>query len=573
MIDPTLPPFSLDAEALTWVTDTLAGLSVEQKVGQLFTLAVRDPDPESTLGAIRAVGIEPGGMMARPMPKAEAQQLNRALQDASAVPLLLAANLERGGDGLAVEGTALGTQYAVAATDDDTHAYRLGLVAGREGAALGCTWAFAPVVDLDLNPANPITNTRTYGSDPERVLRMALAYMRGIHEAGLAVSVKHWPGDGVDARDQHISTSVNSLSIDEWEAGYGTVYRGMIEAGADTVMAAHIMHPQWSRALRPGIEDAEILPASLAPELTTDLLRGRLGFNGLVTTDATVMTGMTAVMPRSQAVPASIMAGCDVFLFTGNLAQDFGFMLDGVRSGALTADRLDEAVTAVLAFKASLGLHRKQADGSLVPGPEALDVVGCAEHQQWAKECAEAAVTLVKDREGVLPLTPDRHRRVLLYVLGDTGGYGDWEGGGCSGRFVDRLTEAGFEVDRFDYESGTGFEHYEELMDVLGVVEGYDLVLYLASLKTASNQTVVRITWGIPFGFDSPRAVEDVPTVFVSIDNPYHLIDVPMVKTFVNAYTSTTVTVDAVVDRLLGRAPFTGISPADPFCGLWDASR
>lgn len=572
MIDPTRPPFSLDAEAMHWVRTTLAGLSLEQKVGQLFTLSVRDPDPEATLALFRTAGIEPGGVMARPMPKVEVQRLYRALQEASAVPLLLAANLERGGDGLAVDGTAVGTQYAVAATDDEVHAYRLGLTAGREGAALGCTWAFAPVVDLDLNPLNPITNTRTYGSDPERVARMAKAYMRGIHEAGLAVSVKHWPGDGVDSRDQHICSSVNSLSVHEWEAGFGAVYRGMIEAGADTVMAAHIMAPELSRALRPGITDAEILPASLAPELTTDLLRGRLGFNGLVVTDASVMTGMTAAMPRARAVPAAIMAGCDIFLFAGNLAQDFGFMLDGVRSGALTVERLDEAVSTVLAFKASLGLHRKQVGGTLVPGPEALEVVGCAEHRQWAKECAEASVTLVKDREGLLPLSPERHRRVLLYVLGDTGGYGDWEGGGCSGRFVARLAEAGFDVHRFDY-SETGFEHYGELMDVLGVVEGYDLVLYLASLKTASNQTVVRIDWGIPFGFDSPRAVEDVPHVFVSIDNPYHLIDVPMVKTFINAYTSTEVTVDAVVDRLLGLAPFTGTSPADPFCGLWDARR
>ncbi len=347
----------------------------------------------------------------------------------------------------------------------------------------------------------------------------------------------------------------------------------MIDAGAATVMAAHIMQPAWSRELRPGIADADILPASLAPELTIDLLRGRLGFNGLVTTDATVMTGMTAVMPRSQAVPASIMAGCDVFLFTGNLAQDFGFMLAGVRSGALTAERLDEAVTTILAFKASLGLHRKQADGTLVPGHEALDVIGCAEHQQWAKECAEAAVTLVKDREGLLPLSPETHRRVLLFVLGDTGGYGDWEGGGASGRFVERLRDAGFDVHAFDYAAQTGFDSWDTLMDPLGLVAGYDLVLYLASLKTASNQTVVRLTWGIPFGFDSPRVVEDVPTVFVSIDNPYHLQDVATVKTFVNGYTSTPTVVDAVVDRLLGLAPFTGISPADPFCGLWDAKR
>ncbi len=180
MIDPTLPPFSLDAEAVAWVHATLADLTLEQKVGQLFTLVVMNPDPEVNLATIREAGIEPGGFMARPFAKTDVQDLHRALQDASRVPLLLAANLERGGDGLTVEGTTVGTQYGVAATDDETHAYRLGLVAGREGAAVGCTWAFAPVIDLDLNPANPITNTRTYGSRP----RARAADGQGLHARG-----------------------------------------------------------------------------------------------------------------------------------------------------------------------------------------------------------------------------------------------------------------------------------------------------------------------------------------------------------------------------------------------------
>lgn len=385
------------------------------------------------------------------------------------------------------------------------------------------------------------------------------------------MSLKHWPGDGIDGRDQHLVTSVNTLSVEEWDATFGLVYRGMIEAGTDTVMAAHIMQPAYSRRLRPGIEDIDILPASLAPELTIDLLRGRLGFNGLATTDATVMAGMTAVMRRAEAVPAAIMAGNDVFLFTGNLAQDHRFMLDDVASGALSASRLDDAVRTILSLKASLGLHRKQAEGALVPDDSALAVVGCDEHRRWARQCADRAVTLVRDRQDLLPLAPERHRRVLLYVLGDVGGYGD-PGGGVAPRFVELLTAAGFEVDRFDYDAG-GPERRAQLMDPLGQVVGHDLVLYLASTRTASNQTTVRINWADPMGFDCPRTVEDVPTLFVLVDNPYHLQDVPMVKTFVNAYTSTQAVVDAVVERLLGRAPFTGISPADPTCGLWDAAR
>jgi beta-N-acetylhexosaminidase len=110
-------------------------------------------------------------------------------------------------------------------------------------------------------------------------------------------------------------------------------------------------------------------------------------------------------------------------------------------------------------------------------------------------------------------------------------------------------------------------------MDPLAQIVGYDMVVYLASIKTASNQTTVRINWGNPMGFDVPRLVEEIPTLFVSVDNPYHLQDVPMVKTFINGYTSSVPVIDAVVERLLGRAEFTGISPADPYCGLWDAAR
>jgi beta-N-acetylhexosaminidase len=571
VIDPKAAPFELSDGDLAWVRSTLAGMDVPAKVGQLFVLVVIDSDPEVTLRSIAEVGIAPGGFMSRPLAAKEVQHLYRRLQGSSTIPLLLAANLERGGDGIALDGTVFATQYGVAATDDERFAYELGLVAGREGAAVGCNWAFAPVVDIDMNPANPITNTRTYGSDPDRVLRMARAFMKGVHESGLAVSIKHWPGDGVDGRDQHLVTSVNTLSAEDWDATFGKVYRGMIDAGADTVMAGHIMQPAYSRLLRPGIADGDIMPASLAPELLNDLLRERLGFNGLVTTDATVMAGMTTVMARADAVPATIMAGNDIFLFAANLAQDYQFMLDGVESGALTMERLDEAVTTILCLKASLGLHRESVAGTPAPAESGLAVVGCEEHRAMARECADRAVTLVRDAQGLLPLSPERHRRVLLYVLGDRGGYMD-EGGGVAPHFVARLTDAGFAVDNFDYE-GVGPDGWAKLMDPLAQIDGYDIVIYLASVKTASNQTTVRLHWGQPMGFDCPRTVEDVPTLFVSIDNPYHLQDVPMVKTFVNGYTSAEHVLDAVVDRLLGRSEFTGIRPADPNCGLWDAAR
>jgi beta-N-acetylhexosaminidase len=572
MLDLEAKPFNLSDADIQWVQSTLAGMDLETKVGQLFCLVVVNPDPNDTLQKMREAGVKPGGYMSRPFPGALVQRLHRSLQEQAEIPLLLAANLEKGGDGIAMDGTAYGTQLQIAATDDETMAYRLGLVAGREGRAVGCNWAFAPVIDIDYNHHNPITNTRTYGSNPERVLRMARAYMRGIQECGLAVSIKHWPGDGVDGRDQHLVTSVNTLSVEEWDATYGMIYQGMIDAGAETVMAAHIMQPAYTRKFNPGIRDTDIKPASLSPELNINLLRGQMGFNGLVVTDATSMAGMTSAMPREKAVPASIMAGNDIFLFTVNLKQDYEFMLKGLETGALTMERLDEAVTNILAFKAYLKLHTRKAEGTLVPDESALSILNCEEHRAWARECADKAVTLVKDTQALLPLTVEKHKRILLYVLGDSGGYMD-EGGGINTKFIQRLVENGFEVEKFDYSQLSGMNVWNSVLmtDPLGRLKAYDLVLYFASLKTASNQTTVRINWAQPMGADVPKFVHDIPTLFVSVDNPYHLQDVPMVKTFVNGYTSSEYVVDALVEKLLGKSPFKGINPIDPFCGLWDA--
>ncbi|PTY07938.1 beta-phosphoglucomutase [Opitutaceae bacterium EW11] len=564
-IDFAAEPFHLTPEDLDWVRSTHAAMSIDEKIGQLFCLVVREDETEASLDRMFEL-LKPGGLMLRPRKGEVAQRLHRHLQSRSSIPLLLAANLEQGGIGIADDGTRFSAPLGVAATDDEEHAYRLGLVCGREGRAVGCNWAFAPVADIDFTCQNPITNIRTFGSDPTRVARMVRAVLRGLHEGGLAASVKHWPGDGVDARDQHLHATVNNLPVEEWDRTYGEVYRAAIEAGAATIMAAHIALPAYSRHFSPGLTDAQILPSTLSPELNRHLLRGQLGFNGVIVTDATNMVGMTTSMPRRRAVPTAIEIGCDMFLFTVDLKEDLAFMREGLRDGLLSDARLDEAVLRILALKASLGLHRQQRDGTLVPPPEALSVLRCAEHERWARECADRAVTLVKDTQNLLPISPVRHRRVLIHVLGDKGGYLD-NGGGNASRLIELLRAAGCVVEVFD----PGAPANAALRSSAAMRASHDLVIYFASLKTASNQTVVRLNWGLRLAFDAPRYVTEVPTLFISIDNPYHLQDVPQVKTFINGYTSNSYVVEAIVEKLFGRSRFTGISPIDPFCGYWDA--
>lgn len=424
------------------------------------------------------------------------------------------------------------------------------------------------VIDIDNNWRNPITNTRTYGSDPRRVAAMGEAYVKELQKHGVAASIKHFPGDGVDERDQHLVTSVNSLSVEEWEATYGEAYRRCIDAGALTLMAGYIMQPAMTRKYNPGIRDEELMPGPLQKELLQDVLRGQLGFNGMIITDSSGMAGFGCAMARSKAIPACVNAGCDMILFTKNMEEDLMFLRSGIESGEVPLERIDDAVTRILALKAALRLPDKKAAGTLVPSLErAEQVVGSTEHLAVAREVADRAITLVKEEKGLFPITPERYPRV--YVYPKEAGATDLAFGAASrvDQVVDRLRAEGFKVDVF--KPSPGFEGLSAPMS--SVIDNYDLLIYVANYATKSNQTVVRLEWAQPMGADCPIFIHDVPTVFISLENPYHLADVPRVRTYINTYGSSDQTLDALMDKLTGRSAFQGKSPVDAFCGFWDA--
>ncbi|WP_042352091.1 glycoside hydrolase family 3 protein [Bacillus massiliigorillae] len=558
-------PFYLSDLDIKWVNDTLNSMTVNEKVGQLFCLH-GDSDDYTVLKGILE-DYKPGGMMYRPSASEKIYGIHQFLQDNSSVPMLLAANLESGGDGIGNEGTFYGRHIQVAASNNVENAYRLGAIAGREGSAVGCNWSFAPVIDIDMNFSNPITNVRTFGSDKNRVLAMAKEYMKGCQEHDVAVSIKHFPGDGVDDRDQHLLASVNTLSIEEWNDTFGMVYKGMIDAGAKTVMAGHIMLPSYTKHFSPEIKDDEIMPGSLSPELLQGLLRGKLNFNGMIVTDATSMVGFTAQGKRKELIPQSIAAGCDMILFTRNLAEDYEAAMEGVATGIITNERLDEAVARILATKASLQLHRKKEEGKIMPPIENLSVLRCKEHMDWANELSDQSITLVKNNENLIPLDVEKHKKALVIVLGDAVSASGKPATG--GLFISELEKAGFDVERFEVET-----HKELFMNAptSELQEKYDIIFYFANIKTASNQTTVRINWQPPMGLDAPWFVNEVPTIFVSIANPYHLQDVPMIKTYINAYTANEFNPKHIVEKIIGKSEFKGINPNDPFCGYWDTT-
>lgn len=289
--------------------------------------------------------------MYRPDKAAKIKDEVSKLQKASDIPLFIAANLESGGNGIASEGTWLGTPMEMAATGDFQSAYQAGRISGYEAAQVGVNMSFAPIVDIDMNFKNPIMNVRTFGSDKNRVIGMSSAQAKGLEECGIIPVIKHFPGDGVDERDRHLLSSVNSLQADEWMESYGQIYHSLIEGGIPAVMIAHILQPAWERRLDPGISDDRLRPASSSKLLIDGLLRDTLHFNGLTITDATPMIGYNAALPREELLPTTINAGIDMILFNKNIDEDYSFIRQAIEDGTLPMERVNEAVMRILATK------------------------------------------------------------------------------------------------------------------------------------------------------------------------------------------------------------------------------
>lgn len=240
-------PFYLSADEERWVLDALASMDEREKTGQLFCVMGGDCPLDELRALVSDEGI--GAVLYRPCPKAELAEKLAAIDAAARIPLLHAANLEEGGAGGISDGTYFANQLGVAAADDEACARRFAEVCAAEGLAAGINWTFSPVVDIDMNFRNPITNTRTFGSEPERVLKNAQLFLDAAQDSGLIACCKHFPGDGVDFRDQHLHPSYNSLPAEEWRETYGKIYKALIDRGLLSIMGGFCQAMERRRAI------------------------------------------------------------------------------------------------------------------------------------------------------------------------------------------------------------------------------------------------------------------------------------------------------------------------------------
>lgn len=556
-VDLTAAPYYLNTDQITWVEETLNNLTDEEKIGQLFfnlfsleggkkfydaDLTNEDVLKRYHIGGARYEGGN----------KEDMQHLLNDLQKHTKVPVLVAANCDSGGNGACKDGTYIASAAQCEAAQDTKVAYNAGLVSARESSALGVHINFDPCVDILKNWRNTIVNTRSYGTDAETVIKYSSAFIDGFNaERNMITCIKHFPGDGTEERDQHLVLGVNELTTQEWDDSFRKVYQHHIDRGVQMIMAGHIAQPAYSKKLNPNLEDKDILPATLSSELITDLLKDDMKFNGLVVTDASHMLGMTASMRREDYVPLAIASGCDMFLFFNDLEEDYQFMLKGYEKGVITEERLNDAVRRVLGLKAQLSLHKKQKDGSIIQPKEVLDIIGCTEHLEMRAEAADLGITLVKNTLNQLPIRPETHKNIMLYVIeGEKDGIYK-SANNVADDIIKELESRGFNVTLNDGSTRIKGK-------TLAYRNNVDAALVFANIIGYAAENNYRIKWGTAMSNEIPWYVHEVPTVFVSTNFTTHLHDATMVKAYINAYHSNHETIKQTIDKIMGESEFKG---------------
>jgi len=532
-------PFYLQDDDIEWVEETFNKLNLDDKVGQIFVFNVPILARKKNLNDV--LSLKAGGVFLFTSLARFQLKKSSFLQRNSEVPLLIAGDLESGGFTGAVNATFYNTQMGIAATNDESFAYNGGLVSGREGHAMGFNWTYSPVCDINYNFENPITNVRSYSDRPELVSKMACAYIKGVQESGVAATAKHWPGDGLDNRNQHHCTTINTFDMDTWRKTYGVIYKDVFNAGVKTVMTAHIGLPSYDNI------DGKSVPGVLSRKLNVDLLRKELGFNGLIVTDALDMAGFNSHGPREDLLPRVLTSGSDMILFSSEREKDFNIIKNGVETGVISQERLDDAVRRVLALKASLNLHKTKG---IAKKKDKKKFVGCKEHKELSNECIKASITLAKNTEDIIPISLEKHKKVLLINTGDFHI--------ITRKFKSLLSAKGFKVDK--YKKG-----------IKRIYRNYDLIIFLMNEAVWFTKTNLRLNKLLKDGGMMVSPHTKIPTLFISLANPYHLYEIPSMKVLINCYNPIRRTQRILVEMLVGNIPIKGVSPVDVFCNLEDA--
>ncbi len=578
-------PVHLDKAGEKWAQQTLKKMSLEQKVGQMFMiwsraqflnvnnpefLAWRDALLKYHLGGFGLTVDYEDGFLYKNEPL-EAAMIANQLQHDAEFPLLFAADFERGLGMRLYGATTFPHAMAFGASGNPDYAREAGRITAMEARAIGVQWNWFPDVDVNSNPNNPVINTRSFGEDPALVGEMAAAYIEGAHEYGMLTTAKHFPGHGDTDTDSHLSVPKINNDRQRLDAVELPPFEAAIKAGVDAVMVAHILVP----ALDPDPKHV----ASISPAIVTDLLRQRMGFKGLIVTDALQMNGLMQLFPESgpaasaSAAVAAVKAGNDMLLIPADIGAAYNGVLSAVRAGEIPESRIDQSVLKVLRAKASVGLNKSRfVDLNVVN-----QVVAKPASLLAAQKTADSSVTLVRDNQRVLPLHRSRrgtnsssapyqspegtHERVLVLIFTD-------DSRSDSGRVFDqqvRLRIPDAHVIYVDVRSAAGMTQ-----PVMSAVEKSDKVIVAIYEVPVSGKLVAETPrGGNSVGVQNASALllqqvlqsAAAKTAVTAMGSPYVLSQFPEAQTYMCLYSNVMDSELSAVKAIFGEIPTTGHLP------------
>ena len=532
----------LSAEAVQWVEETFSSLTMEEKVAQLLHPINKGYTKEQWADILEKVPV--GSIFWGGVDAEKFDDLARFIQQKSKVPVLMSGDMEHGALTLKSKRAEFSDLMGFGAIGKTEYVREMGRITAVEARCRGLHWALGPVVDLNLNPENPITNIRSFGDDPDKVIPLVQAFIEGMQEGGLlAACCKHFPGDGVDNRDQHMVTSVNSLPMWQWHELYGRVWKAAIDAGTLTIMAGHISLPDY-QGCQDDVDAA--MPATLSKELQIDLLRKELGFEGVLVSDAFPMTGFTSRLPEKLLAVTNIQNGSDSLLFSDPI-KDYELLLEALKEGRLSEERVNESAKRILALKAALGLH-KDCFGA-VPSEEEY-----AAHKALAEKYADEAVCLLRENKAVIPVKKEDIKKVLTISLVRKG---------------NMIPNLEFEtVDEELRKRGIEVDHLRDpSRDIIPeIYEKYDRIF--VNMCSLSHANLPLRLAGEPSMFFWHYKFIDFKDkfVFTSFGTPYTLYDQPYLDNLICVWGITEASQKAAVKAWLGEIPMDAKLPVRPYC-------
>ena len=551
----------------SWAERTLEQLTIEEKAGQLLMpWVLGDFAPEGSEGHERIFNfvedLKIGGLiMSVGTPFGVAAKLN-ALQAHSDLPLLVAADLETGA-GFRMRGavqmpgtidlggaTDFPSLMAVGATGNEEFAYEMGRITAVEARALGVHVPFAPVLDVNNNPDNPIINVRSFGEDPQQVGEMGVAFVRGVQDNGAIATGKHFPGHGDTDVDSHVGLPVILHDRARMDSVELKPFRRAIDSGMGAIMTAHISVPSLNGGGRE--------PSTLSPEVLTEILRDELGFGGIVFTDAMDMSAVASQFRSGEAAVRALEAGADVILMPASVGGAIEGIVEAVRSGRLTEDRLDLSVMRVLETKEGVGLHEDR----YVSLEEIPSTVGIPEHEEVADQIARESITLLQNGNDLLPLAGTRSARVMSVSYRRSSDV-------LAGRYFNRaMRETYPRLRAIEVDGDTSDDRYRELRRVAREQAFVVVGTYVTSVNVSGSFTLPEEL----VEFVRYLGQIGVPHTVVSFGNPYLVADFPDVRSYLLAWSGSEASQRAAAAAMLGQAPIAGRIPTriPPFFEIGD---